>query len=55
MFIVYHLCKLNLEKPVAKPSEPYEVAEIRWVKKQDIKKLITTDLDKEVEKELGIE
>jgi len=52
--IVYHLCKLASPKPVAKPSEPWEIAEIRWVKPQEIKKLITTDLDPKVARELGI-
>jgi len=54
VFIVYHLCRLNSEKPIAKPQEPHEVAEIKWVKKSDIKNLITTDLDEKVAKELGI-
>jgi len=55
VFIVYHLCELKTEKPIAKPIEPHEVAEIRWVKKEDIKNLITTDLDKKVAQELGLE
>lgn len=50
--IVYHLCFLNSPKPIAEPQEPHEVAEIRWVKPQEIKKLITTDLDSLVEKEI---
>mgnify|MGYP000008677480 CR=1 FL=1 len=54
VMIVYHLCKLNSPKPVAKPREPHEVAEIRWVKPKEIKNLITTDLDPNVAKELGI-
>lgn len=54
ILIVYHLCELVSEKPVAKPSEPHEVAEIRWVKTKDIKKLITTDLDPKVSKVLGL-
>ena len=52
--IVYHLCRLNYPKPVAEPSEPHEVAEIKWVKPEKIKSLITTDLDPLVAKELGI-
>ena len=52
--IVYHFCRLVSPKPVAKPSEPHEVAEIRWVKSQEIKKLITTDLDPKVSQELGL-
>lgn len=52
--IVYHLCQLNSPKPVAEPSEPHEVAEIKWVKPEKIRDLITTDLDPLVAKELGI-
>lgn len=54
VMIVYHLCKLASEKPVAKPSEPHEIAEIKWVKPQEIRKLITTDLDPNIAKELNI-
>jgi len=55
VFIVYHLCRLNSKKPIAKPKEPHEIAEIRWVKKEDIKKLITTDLDEKISRELGLD
>lgn len=54
VFVVYHLCKLKSEKPIARPKEPHEIAEIKWVKKQDIKKLITTDLDEKVSQELNL-
>jgi len=54
MFIAYHLCKLNTDEPVAKPIEPHEVAEIKWVKLSEIEKLVTTDLDPGVKKELGL-
>jgi len=54
VFIVYHRCKLLSQKPVAKPSEPHEVAEVKWVKAQEIKDLITTDLDPKVSRELGL-
>lgn len=54
VFIVYHRCRLTKPEPVAKPSEPHEVAEIRWVKPQEIKNLITTDLDPKVCFELGL-
>ena len=54
VFIVYHLCRLASQKPVAKPSEPHEVAEIRWVKPEKLKNLITTDLDPKVSRELGL-
>lgn len=53
--IVYHLCKLASPKPVARPKESWEIAEIRWVKPQEIKKLITTDLNPKVARELGIQ
>jgi len=55
VFIVYHLCRLKSEKPIAKPKEPHEIAEIKWIKKQDIKNLITTNLDEKVSQELGLE
>jgi len=54
VLIVYHLCRLKTEKPVAEPKEPDEVAEIKWVKKQNIKNLITTNLDEKVSKELNL-
>jgi len=55
VMIVYHLCELVSEKPVAKPSEPHEVAEIKWVEPNQIKNLITTNLNPDVAKVLGIE
>jgi len=55
VFIVYHLCRLKSDKPVAKPKEPHEIAEIKWIKKQEIKNLITTNLDEKVTQELGLE
>lgn len=54
VFIVYHLCRLESEKPIADPKEPHEIAEIKWIKKQDIKNLITTDLDEKVSQELNL-
>ncbi len=54
VFIVYHYCRLVEPKPIAKPSEPHEVAEIRWVKPEEIKKLFTTDIDSKVARELGL-
>ena len=54
VFIVYHLCKLKLEKPVSKPKEPHEIAEIKWIKKENIKNLVTTNLDEKVAQELEI-
>ncbi len=55
VFIVYHFCKLVSENPAAKPKEPHEIAEIKWVRKEDIKKLITTHLDEKVNQELGLD
>ncbi|MFQ6049629.1 MAG: NUDIX domain-containing protein [Candidatus Paceibacterales bacterium] len=54
VFITYHLCKLVSPKPVAKPKEPHEIAEIRWVKPKEIKELFTTDFDPKVKRELGL-
>jgi len=54
VFIVYHLCDLISPKPVAKPAEPHEVAEIKWVKPEKIKDLITTHLDDRVARALGL-
>ena len=54
VFIVYHLCRLKSKKPTAKPKEPHEIAEIKWVESQDIKNLITSNLDEKVAKELKI-
>ena len=54
VFIVYHFCRLKSEKPVAKPKEPHEIAEIKWIKKEEIKNLITTDLDEKVSQQLGL-
>lgn len=50
--IVYHLCELKSPEPVAKPQEPHEVAEIKWVPLLGVKKIITTTLNSEVSKYL---
>lgn len=55
VFIVYHFCRLNSEKPVAKPEKPHGIAEIKWVKKEEIKNLITTKLNEKVSQELDLE
>jgi A/G-specific adenine glycosylase len=53
IIIVYHL--LRLKSPEQKqPEQPEEVSEIRWVKPEEIKNLITTSLDPQVAKELKI-
>ncbi len=54
IMVAYHLCGLRSGKPVAKPKEPKEIAEIKWIKKQDIRDVITTNLDKKVAQELKI-
>ncbi|MCX6724810.1 MAG: NUDIX hydrolase [Candidatus Shapirobacteria bacterium] len=54
VIIVYHLCKTEDSKQKAKPSEPWEVEEIRWVKPEEIRNLITSNLDEKVAKELKI-
>ena len=54
VFIVYHLCRLVSSAPAKKPSEPHEIAEIRWVKPEEIKELITTDIDKKVSQAIGL-
>jgi len=52
--IVYHLCSLKTSEPAAKPNEPHEIAEIKWVKPKKLKELFTTDIDLKVANELGI-
>ncbi len=52
--VVYHLCRLNSEKPSAEPKEAHEVAEIKWVEVFKMRDLITTNLDPGVAKELEI-
>jgi len=54
VFIVYHFCKLKSKITIAKPKEPHEIAEIKWVKKEKIKKLITSSLDEKVSQELSL-
>ncbi len=52
--IVYHLCSLKSPEPVAKPKEPHEIAEIKWVKPEKLTELFTTDFDLKVKQELGL-
>jgi mutator protein MutT len=54
VMIVYHLCELASQKPVAEPKEPHEIAEVKWVKSGEVKNLITSDLDPNVSRELGL-
>ncbi|MBI3421086.1 MAG: NUDIX hydrolase [Candidatus Sungbacteria bacterium] len=53
LFIAYHLCHLEHPEPVGELKEPHEIAEIRWVKHQEVEQLVTTNLDPNVKKELG--
>ena len=54
VFIVYHLCQLATPKPTAKPANPHEVVEIKWVKREEVPSLITSDLDEKVQRELKL-
>ena len=54
VFIAYHLCSLISPDPIQKSQEPHEVVEIRWLKSEDIKRLISTTLNPKVANELGI-
>ena len=54
VFIVYHLCRLVASKPTAKPADSHEVAEIKWVKREEVSNLITSDLDEKVMRELEL-
>lgn len=51
---VYHLCQLEENKQVQPPSEPEEIAEVKWVRPEDLKNLFTTSLDPKVAQELKI-
>ncbi len=53
--VVYHLCDVKAPAPVADPSEPHEVAEIKWMKPEELARAVTTNLDPKVRKELGIQ
>jgi ADP-ribose pyrophosphatase YjhB (NUDIX family) len=52
--VVYHLCELLEENQIQPPSEPHEIEEIKWIKKEEIKNYFTTDIDPQVQKLLGI-
>lgn len=54
VMIVYHLCRLTSPEPKDTPKEPHEIAEIKWVKPQEIPSLITTKLNPAVARELKI-
>jgi len=55
ILVAYHLCTLNSSEQISEPIEPHEIAEIKWIKTEDIEKIITTDLDPKVKLELGLE
>ncbi len=50
----YHLCQLEESRPIQKPSEPEEIAEVVWVNPTELKNLFTTSLDPKVAQELKI-
>ena len=52
--VIYHLCELLEENQIQPPSEPHEIEEIKWIKKEKIKNYFTTDIDPQVQKLLGI-
>jgi mutator protein MutT len=52
--VIYHLCELLEENQIQPPSEPHEIEEIKWIKKEEIKNYFTTDIDPQVKKLLGI-
>ena len=54
VFVASHLCKL--ESPEQKEKNPGvgEIAEVRWVKPAEVLELVTTDIDPDVKRELGI-
>ena len=52
--ITYHYCELLKEKPVRKPAEPKEVAQIKWVKSKELKNYFTTHIDPKVAQFLNI-
>lgn len=54
VIIAYFACRPIDSNPILETHEPDEVAEIRWVKPEEIKGLITTSLDPKVAEELNI-
>lgn len=54
VIIIYHLCHLVQKAPTQKPSEPWEITEVKWVKPEELKNYFTTNLDKNVALELGL-
>ncbi len=54
ILVVYHLCELENEEPIAEIQEIDEIEEIKWVKPEELKNYFTTNIDPEVKKILGI-
>ncbi len=54
VMIAYHLCETESSKPIAEPKETQKIAEIKWVNPEEIKELITTELNPKVAQELGL-
>lgn len=52
--VVYHFCQLRESKAVSGTKEPWEVEEIKWVKPEEIRNLVTSNLDPKVAEELKV-
>lgn len=50
----YFSVRMISQKPLRPIEEKYEIAECKWVEPEEIKKIITSDLDPRVAKYLGI-
>ena len=54
VIVVYHLCKLEQPQQIKDPGQPWEIAEIKWVKPEELREYFTTSLDPKVAQELKI-
>lgn len=54
VIVSYYRCTLIEDHLITQTNQPWEIQEIRWVKPEEIKKLITTPLDPKVAQELKI-
>lgn len=54
VIIVYHLCKLVQPKQIKEPAQPWEIAEVKWVKPEELMAYFITSLDPKVALELKI-
>ncbi|MBI2592626.1 MAG: NUDIX hydrolase [Candidatus Colwellbacteria bacterium] len=53
--VAYHICHLiSPQSMTTKATEADKLAEVKWVKKEEVSKLITTELDPNVKKYLGL-